>query len=491
MRAALYARVSTAAQAGEEKVSLPTQIEDMKVYCQDKGYQVVGEYIDAGYSGSTKNRPEFQRMLRDAEAGNFDIILCWKSDRLSRGMYPAAALLDVIEPRDIKLEAVKENISLDTFSMYAVVGRIEINNMKERMRMGKIGKARQGKRSGGRIPFGYDSAPGGELVINPDEAKVITSLFESIAGGMTLRAWCKLANQQGIATKIGGKWASDMASRMCHDTKYIGKGKYGKEGKGDVIPMPYPQIISDKLFSEVQSRLRINRAKSSCTSKNIYPLSKLGKCHCGAPLSCRTSKGYQYIMCTQQQDKPDIYHCYQPAYWRLGPVEDMIWGEIEDVLDSYRKDVNGVLLDNFEKAKASVNDTIENKEAELKRCAEEKQRLIRQVQNGVFTDTEVKLTMSNIREREEHWQNELTNAQALQRDSGKIWNDFMESLKAVDEFYDWGGTWFLSNEQKKSILNTLVEEFILSPSGEIEIRYKLPVTEKQLQDTVAGMLSVD
>jgi hypothetical protein len=51
------------------------------------------------------------------------------------------------------------------------------------------------KEGGGRIPFGYDPAPGGQLVINPEEAKVITNLFEGIAGGMTLRAWCKLANQ--------------------------------------------------------------------------------------------------------------------------------------------------------------------------------------------------------------------------------------------------------------------------------------------------------
>jgi hypothetical protein len=57
--------------------------------------------------------------------------------------------------------------------------------------------------------------------------------------------------------------------------------------------------------------------------------------------------------------------------------------------------------------------------------------------------------------------------------------------------YNWGGIWFLSDEQKKSVLNALVEEFTLGPAGEIEIRYKLPVTEKQLQDTVASMLSID
>jgi DNA invertase Pin-like site-specific DNA recombinase len=491
MKTALYARVSTPTQAGEEKVSLPTQILDIEEYCRDRGYTIVDKYVDAGYSGATKKRPEFQRMLKDAEAGKFDAIVCWKADRLSRGMYPAAALMEVIEQRNIKLEAVKELLDMNTFSIMAVVGKMELDNLRIRIRMGREGKAKQGKRSGGRIPFGYNAVPGGGLKINQAEADIIANMYESIANGIALRTWCKLANQQGIATKLGGKWASDMASRLCRDTKYIGKGYYGKKGKGDVIPMPYPRIVSDELFAQVQSKLRTNRAKSPCTSKHTYILSKLGRCHCGGRLGCRENKGYRYIHCCSQSDKPDIFQCYQPAYWRMKPIEDFIWGEVEDMLYKYRDGVNGVLLDNFEKSKALANEILENAEAELKRCGEEKQRLIRQVQKGIFTDGEVKSAISNIREREEHWQNELTNAQLLLHDGDAIWNDFMEKLEDVNRMYDWGGIWFLSDEQKKSVLNALVEEFILGPTGEIEIRYKLPVTEKQLQDTVASMLSID
>ena len=53
-------------------------------------YQEVGR-------GWSKKRPEFQRMLADARQGCFDTIVCWKSDRLSRGMYPAAALMEIVE----------------------------------------------------------------------------------------------------------------------------------------------------------------------------------------------------------------------------------------------------------------------------------------------------------------------------------------------------------------------------------------------------------
>ena len=96
IRAAAYTRVSTVAQAidkdktnedgdPEEKMSLTIQAQDIKAYCDGRGYTVVKEYQDIG-SGASKRRPGFQQLLRDLQAGDIDVIVCWKSDRLSRGL---------------------------------------------------------------------------------------------------------------------------------------------------------------------------------------------------------------------------------------------------------------------------------------------------------------------------------------------------------------------------------------------------------------------
>ena len=68
----------------------------MEAYCARKGLRIVARYQEVG-RGWSKKRPEFQRMLADAKAGRFVVIVCWKSDRLSRGMFPAAALMEVVE----------------------------------------------------------------------------------------------------------------------------------------------------------------------------------------------------------------------------------------------------------------------------------------------------------------------------------------------------------------------------------------------------------
>ena len=143
-RAAIYARVSDKSQAEDDKTSLTEQTTEMEAYCEGKGMTITARYQEVG-RGWSKKRPEFQRMLADAKRGRFDTIVCWKSDRLSRGMYPAAALMEVVEAYQIQLEAVMDAIDMKTFGLMAAIGKIELDNFRERASMGKRGSAKQGE----------------------------------------------------------------------------------------------------------------------------------------------------------------------------------------------------------------------------------------------------------------------------------------------------------------------------------------------------------
>ena len=153
-RAAIYARVSDKSQDTEDKTSISEQIGDMEAYCESKGLTITARYQEVG-RGWTKKRPEFQRMLADARRGRFDTIVCWKSDRLSRGMYPAPALMEVVEAHQIRLEAVMDSIDMKTFGLMAAIGKIELDNFRERSTMGKRGTAEQGRVPTGGLPYGY------------------------------------------------------------------------------------------------------------------------------------------------------------------------------------------------------------------------------------------------------------------------------------------------------------------------------------------------
>ena len=191
-RAATYARVSSMSQAQEDKTSISEQIAEMEAYCEQKGLRIVARYQEVG-KGWSKKRPEFQRMLADAKTGRFDTIVCWKSDRLSRGMYPAAALMEVVDAHQIRLEAVMDAIDIKTFGLMAAIGKIELDNFRERASLGKRGAAKQGRIPSGRIPYGYRIGDGGKPEVVEDQADVVRRIYQMYVneglGVASIRGW--------------------------------------------------------------------------------------------------------------------------------------------------------------------------------------------------------------------------------------------------------------------------------------------------------------
>ena len=151
-RAATYARVSDKSQDGEDKTSIAEQIGDMEAYCESKGLTITARYQEVG-RGWSKKRPEFQRMLADARKGRFDTIVCWKSDRLSRGMYPAAALMEVVEAHQIRLEAVMDAVDMKTFGLMAAIGKIELDNFQGAVHYGQAWGGQAGSGAYRRPPL--------------------------------------------------------------------------------------------------------------------------------------------------------------------------------------------------------------------------------------------------------------------------------------------------------------------------------------------------
>ena len=102
---------------------------------------------------------------------------------------------------------------------------------------------------------------------------------------------------------------------------------------------------------------------------------------------------------------------------------------------------------------------------------------------------EADLQFKAINSEREHWERELSSFQALHGDSEAAADKFVAQLKQLDRLFDWGSIWSLSPEQKKQVLNTLLHEFILYHDGKIELRFKLPVNEKQVADTISTLSS--
>ncbi len=363
MRAALYARVSTPAQGEEDKASIPEQISRIEQYCQEKGCSIAERYIDIGYSGAKSKRPEFQRMLNDAKNSKFDVIICWKADRLSRGMYPAAALMEVIEPLGINLEAVEERLDMNYFALLAVIGKMEQDNMKARSKMGKEAKAKRGLPLGSH-PHGYTyNKETGLLEINEKEASVVRWMFDLYLNGSSIRQITAKLNDLGIPTPTPSKygWLTSRVAIILGRSAYRGEAYYNQtrgsgkrhfKPKEEWIRIPCPGIISNETFEAVQARKKSNKQFRRRTSKHAFLLKHLLYCsECGMQfygttlgttftklLADGTKKTYHhkqeyaFYMCRGMMFYPRIYDCRSPKRIWAHDIEPLVWNKIDETL---------------------------------------------------------------------------------------------------------------------------------------------------------------
>ena len=185
IQAALYARVSTDLQ--EKEQTIRSQLEALRKYAQDKGYDVVAEYKDEGYSGATLERPGLDQ-LRDAlRCGEFDMVLFHSPDRLARKALYQGLILEELEKAGVKAEFLDHPVD-DTpegkmlLGMQGLFAEYERAKIAERTRRGRLHKARAGILQGGRAPYGYlyikrDGDRPGSLVLKDEEAEVVQTVY--------------------------------------------------------------------------------------------------------------------------------------------------------------------------------------------------------------------------------------------------------------------------------------------------------------------------
>jgi len=153
-RAALYMRVSTLDQHPE------TQLHDLHLMSQQRGYQIVREYTDR-ISGTKAKRPGLGDMMHDARRGNFDVVLVWASDRIARSVKHFLEVLDELNRLNIEFISFREQIDTGgplgraVVIIIGAVAELERNLIVERVRAG-MRRAKLEGRHIGRKPLDLD-----------------------------------------------------------------------------------------------------------------------------------------------------------------------------------------------------------------------------------------------------------------------------------------------------------------------------------------------
>lgn len=222
--AALYIRVSTQEQASEG-YSIDEQKERLTKYAEAQNWTIYRVYSDPGFSGGSLERPGLRSLILDVNAGKVNKVVVYKLDRLSRSQKDTLYLIeDVFLPASVDFVSMTENFDTGTplgramIGILSVFAQLEREQIKERMSLGREGRAKSGLFHGSnRIPIGYKYEDG-RLIVDPYEAEIVRRIYREFNSGRTKAAIASGLQREGITTHFGKITAGTVHSVVTNKT---------------------------------------------------------------------------------------------------------------------------------------------------------------------------------------------------------------------------------------------------------------------------------
>lgn len=317
MKCAIYVRVSTDRE--EQKTSLENQRQLFIRYIADQGWDIHDFYVDI-QSGTTAKRPELQRMITDAKAKKFDVILAKELSRLARNGGLSYEIRDIAEYNRIHIVTLDNAINTlkgnnHMFGLYAWMYEQESQNTSNRSKNAYRTEAESGKFKGSIPPLGYE-VKGRRLYIKQDTTPdIIRRIYRNYISGKGFDRIARELYQEGIPTpaQIAGKrnasdkWQGSAVRIILTNPHYTGDLVQGRStsrsvtskvrdqndpSKYIIVPDTHEAIISKKDFETVQQLIKSR--KRTRPQQEIHLFTNTSYCaDCGKGMHFKkNSKGY-------------------------------------------------------------------------------------------------------------------------------------------------------------------------------------------------------
>lgn len=238
-RCALYCRISREDEGPGMSESIANQRALLETYASEQGWQVAECYIDEDMSGMNRERPRWNAMLRDAQNGRFDIILCKTQSRFTRDMEMVERYIHGLLPRwGIRFVAVLDHVDTGqrggkkARQINGLVNEWYLEDLSENIRAVLAHKRQQGEYLGSRPLYGYrkDPADRHRLLPDPDRADTVRWIFGRALAGRGRGTIARELNAQGVTSPGGGgHWTPTAVGRILRNEMYTGtlvQGRY-------------------------------------------------------------------------------------------------------------------------------------------------------------------------------------------------------------------------------------------------------------------------
>jgi site-specific DNA recombinase len=314
IRYCLYARKSTE-QDERQALSIDSQTKEMEQIAEREGLNVVKVLRESHSAKTSGTRPVYMQLIREIREGEYQGVLTWAPDRLSRNAGDLGSLVDLMDLGLLhNIKTYNQSFSNSPNEKFLLMilcsqAKLENDNKSINVKRGIRTKCEMGWRPG-VAPLGYfNRAFGGinDIVVDPDRAPYIKEIFQRCAAGESGRAIKRWIDKTNFTNRSGAKPTLSQIYLMFKCTFYHGEFEFG----GKVYKGAHEPIISKELFDQVQKALVV-APKSKWGGKHFAFRHLLRCANCGAGI-CGEEKfkklkngetnRYVYYHCSRQVNR--------------------------------------------------------------------------------------------------------------------------------------------------------------------------------------------
>ncbi len=376
MKAAVYCRLSeedrNKSRAGEDSGSIQNQKAMLLQYAKEQGWDVYDIYSDDDYTGTDRNRPEFCRLLQDAQLGRFHIVLCKTLSRFTRelelvekyihGLFPLWGIrfISIVDNADTADKGNKKARQIN-----GLINEWYLEDMSENIRSVLKNRRENGYHTGAFALYGYRKDPDrkGHLIIDPEAAAIVREVFSLFSKGYGKTAIARILNSRGIPNpteykhlqglryrqpegRTSSLWSYSAISHMLTNEIYIGnmvQGKYGSisyktkknrprpKSEWIVVPGTHEPIIDRELWDQVQA-LILQKTKPFQSGTVGLFAGKARCAGCGRIMRSTSSRGRRYLQCPTRHLSDTA--C-SGAFISVNRLEQLVREELSRLTDLY------------------------------------------------------------------------------------------------------------------------------------------------------------
>lgn len=409
----------------DDSESIKNQKAMLTQYANEHFWEIYGVYSDDDYTGSDRSRPAFNRLLKDAEEGRFNIVLCKTQSRFTRELELVEKYIHYLFPLwGIRFVSVVDNADTSvrgnkkSRQINGLINEWYLEDMSENIKAVLTNRRKNGLFIGAFAPYGYKKDPErkGHLIIDPEAAAVVRDIFDMYINGSGRTAIARYLNERGVLSPAGykaangekyrntskseeAKWHDWTVTAILHNEVYIGnliQNRYHSISYKSKIKKPVPKnewiraenthepIIDKEIFRAVQN-LSAGRTKSNVikrTGGNVFS-GKIFCGKCGSALRTSVCNHKLYLRCGRKLYDRNSCEGTYVLYDRI----------LSEVLSQMRKLTAEFSDIGIIKANTVFHDAAENSLQSVRKSIDEAKRQLKDTQNCIK-----KLYIDNVKE---------------------------------------------------------------------------------------------